>query len=60
MDCDLDLIFPARKKLKFDVPKTKTELADAIYNSINELRKVIRNITEEIKELENTLELVMD
>jgi prefoldin subunit 5 len=60
MDCDLDLIFPARKKLKFDVPKTKSELADDIFKSINELRKVIRNITEEIKELENTLELVMD
>ena len=60
MDCDLDLIFPARKKLKFDVPKTTSELADDIYNSINELRKVIRNITEEIKELENTLELLMD
>jgi archaellum component FlaC len=60
MDCELDLILPARKKIKFDIPKTKTELADDIFKSINELRNVIRNITYEIKELENTLELVLD
>jgi archaellum component FlaC len=60
MDCDLDLILPARKKIKFDIPKTRAELADDIFKSINELRNVIRNITDEIKELENTLELVLD
>jgi archaellum component FlaC len=60
MDCDLDLILPVRKKIKFDIPKTRAELADDIFKSINELRNVIRNITDEIKELENTLELVLD
>tara|TARA_R110000803_G_scaffold210131_2_gene281156 strand:- start:233 stop:397 length:165 start_codon:yes stop_codon:yes gene_type:complete len=51
---------PTIKKYKMDIPKTTTELAEDILKSINDLRMVIKNITLEIKELENTLELIMD
>jgi hypothetical protein len=51
---------PMIKKYKMDIPKTTTELAEDILKSINELRTVIKNITLEIKELENTLDLLMD
>ena len=51
---------PIIKKYKMDIPKTTTELAEDILKSINDLRMVIKNITLEIKELENTLELIMD
>ena len=57
MDCELD---NPRKRMRLDIPKTTTELAFDILKNINELRAVIRNISTEIKELENTLELVMD
>ena len=65
MDCELN--YPPSKKLKtanlkviFEEPKTKTELASDILFSMKELRQVINNITLEIRELENSLELVLD